>query len=81
VSGLDKGRIGCACAAKGGVIGIEAAPHTTLSANHLLRSIESFMEHFEYCVNLVGIDHVAIGPDTLFGDHVGLHLRSRMDEV
>jgi membrane dipeptidase len=31
------------------------------------------MEHFEYCVNLVGIDHVAFGPDALFGDHVGLH--------
>ncbi len=62
-----------ACAAKGGVIGIEAAPHTTLTAKHPLHSVESFMEHFEYCVNLVGIDHVAIGPDTLFGDHVGLH--------
>jgi len=22
---------------------------------------------------LVGIDHVAFGPDTLYGDHVGLH--------
>jgi len=62
-----------ACAAKGGVIGIEAAPHTTLTKNHPAHSIESFMEHFEYCVNLVGIDHVAFGPDTLFGDHVGLH--------
>ena len=31
------------------------------------------MEHFEYCVDLMGIDHVAFGPDTLFGDHVGLH--------
>lgn len=31
------------------------------------------MEHFEYCANLVGIDHVAFGPDALFGDHVGLH--------
>jgi membrane dipeptidase len=31
------------------------------------------MEHFEYCVELVGIDHVAFGPDVLFGDHVGLH--------
>ena len=62
-----------ACAAKGGVIGIEAAPHTTLTENHPAHSIESLMEHFEYCVNLVGIDHVAFGPDTLFGDHVGLH--------
>jgi membrane dipeptidase len=62
-----------AMAAKGGVIGIEAAPHTTLTKKHPNHSIEGFMEHFEYCVGLIGIDHVAFGPDTLFGDHVGLH--------
>jgi len=62
-----------ACAEKGGVIGIEAAPHTTLTKKHPHHDIEGFMEHFEYCANLVGIDHVAFGPDTLFGDHVGLH--------
>ena len=62
-----------ACAEKGGVIGIEAAPHTTLTRNHPRHSIESYMEHFEYIANLAGIDHVAFGPDTLFGDHVGLH--------
>jgi membrane dipeptidase len=62
-----------ACAEKGGVIGIEAAPHTTLTRNHPHHSIESYMEHFEYVANLAGIDHVAFGPDTLFGDHVGLH--------
>jgi membrane dipeptidase len=62
-----------ACAERGGVIGIEAAPHTTLTHNHPRHSIESYMEHLEYVANLVGIDHVALGPDTLFGDHVGLH--------
>jgi membrane dipeptidase len=62
-----------AMAAKGGVLGIEAAPHTTLTANHPRHSIESCMEHFEYAVKLIGIDHVGFGPDTLFGDHVGLH--------
>lgn len=62
-----------ACAAKGGVIGIEAAPHTTLTSKNRVHTIESFMEHFEYVANLVGIDHVAFGPDTLYGDHVGLH--------
>lgn len=62
-----------ACAAKGGVIGIEAAPHTTLTPKHPQHSLESIMEHFEYVANLVGIDHVSFGPDTLFGDHVGLH--------
>lgn len=62
-----------ACAEHGGVIGIEAAPHTTLTERHPRHSIESVMEHFEYCANLVGIDHVAFGPDTMYGDHVGLH--------
>jgi membrane dipeptidase len=62
-----------ACAAKGGVIGIEAAPHTTLTYNNRLHSLETVMEHFEYIKDLVGIDHVSFGPDTLYGDHVGLH--------
>lgn len=62
-----------ACAERGGVIGIEAAPHTTLSPEHPEHSLESVMDHFSYCVDLVGLDHVAFGPDTNFGDHVGLH--------
>ncbi|MCW2848721.1 MAG: Zn-dependent dipeptidase microsomal dipeptidase [Marmoricola sp.] len=61
------------CAETGGVIGIEAAPHTTLSDAHPLHSLESVMDHFSYCVDLMGIDHVAFGPDTLYGDHVALH--------
>jgi membrane dipeptidase len=62
-----------ACAEKGGVIGVEAAPHTTLTHQHPQHSIESYMEHLVYIADLVGIEHVACGPDTLFGDHVGLH--------
>jgi membrane dipeptidase len=62
-----------ALAVKGGVLGIEAAPHTTLTERYPRHSIESCMEHFEYAVKLIGIDHVGFGPDTLFGDHVGLH--------
>lgn len=58
---------------KGGVVGVEAAPHTTITRLNREHSIDSIMEHFEYLVNLLGIDHVAFGPDTLFGDHVGLH--------
>lgn len=61
------------CAERGGVFGIEAAPHTTLSQQHPRHSLESVMDHFVYCVDLVGIEHVSFGPDTLFGDHVGLH--------
>lgn len=62
-----------ACARKGGVIGIEAAPHTTITRNNPVHTVDSIMEHFEYVKNLVGIDHVSFGPDTLYGDHVGLH--------
>jgi membrane dipeptidase len=62
-----------ACAERGGVIGISAAAHTTLTERHPLHSLESVMEHFEYVLKLVGIEHVAFGPDIFFGDHVGLH--------
>jgi membrane dipeptidase len=61
-----------ACSAKGGVIGILAAPNTTLSKNHQDHNLDAIMEHFEYIVKLVGIDHVGFGPDTFFGDHVAL---------
>jgi membrane dipeptidase len=62
-----------AVADSGGVIGISAAPHTTISAKHRTHTIASVMDHFHYCVDLVGLDHVGFGPDTLYGDHVGLH--------
>jgi len=61
-----------ACAERGGVIGIEAAPGTTMVRPDLATaSIETFMRHFEYCAELVGIDAVTFGPDTFFGDHAG----------
>lgn len=61
-----------ACAEKGGLIGICAAPNTTLTKSSPDHTIESVMEHFEYIADLVGIDHVGLGPDTFFGDHVAL---------
>jgi membrane dipeptidase len=62
-----------AVAGTGGVIGMSAAPHTTLSGAHPRHSIDSVMDHFRYCADLVGIERVAFGPDTLYGDHVQLH--------
>jgi membrane dipeptidase len=62
-----------AVAETGGVIGMSAAPHTTLSHSHPRHNIHSVMDHFRYCLDLVGIEHVAFGPDTLYGDHVDLH--------
>ncbi|MBI4175589.1 MAG: membrane dipeptidase [Candidatus Aenigmarchaeota archaeon] len=60
-------------AEKDGVFGIEAAPHSTLTKHNLRHNLEGVMEHFEYVEKLVGIDQAALGPDTLFGDHVALH--------
>ena len=57
----------------GGVVCVESAPHTTMTATHATHDIESVMEHFEYIAKLVGIDHVSFGIDSLYGDHVGLH--------
>jgi membrane dipeptidase len=62
-----------AVAETGGVIGMSAAPHTTLSHAHPRHDILSVMDHFRYCLDLVGVEHVAFGPDTLYGDHVALH--------
>ncbi|WP_028927269.1 dipeptidase [Pseudonocardia acaciae] len=62
-----------ALAESGGLLGIEAAPHSTLSPAHPRHSIESVMDHFTYCVELMGIEHVTFGPDTLYGDHVAVH--------
>ncbi|MGP4011394.1 dipeptidase [Streptomyces sp. 4N124] len=62
-----------ACAESGGFIGIEAAPHTTITAKHPRHCLDSVMEHVEHCLDLVGPDHVAFGPDTNFGDHTAWH--------
>ena len=59
-------------AEKGGVIGVEAAPHTT-QVKGRPHDLDAVMAHVKYCIDLVGVDHVGLGPDTLFGDHVGLH--------
>jgi membrane dipeptidase len=59
---------------KKGLMAIEAAPNLTRTEKHPLHSIESYMEHIEYCIDLIGIDHVGCGPDTSYGDHVGLYL-------
>ena len=61
-----------ALAQKGGVIGVEAAPHTSQKPGRP-HDIDAVMAHVDYCVQLIGVDHVGLGPDTLFGDHVGLH--------
>jgi membrane dipeptidase len=70
---LDPDEVLEAVAGTGGLVGIQAAPHNTASPDHPTHSIESMMDHFEYVVDLVGIDHVTFGPDAQWGDHVALH--------
>ena len=70
-----------AVAETGGVIGINSAPHATASREHPRHSIVSVMDHFEYIKDLVGIDHVTFGPDTLYGDHFAVHGRQVPYEV
>lgn len=68
-----------ALAEKGGVLGISAAPNTTRSTNNQEHSIHSIVDHINYAVDLMGIDHVGLGPDTFFGDHAGIHRLGRGD--
>jgi membrane dipeptidase len=65
-----------ACAEKEGVIGLEVAGFGLRTQKHPEGSIEGFLEQMEYCIKLLGVDHVGAGPDTLYGDHAELY-RSR----
>jgi len=59
-----------AVAETGGVIGIRANPLESASKDHPRSSVDSVMDHFEYVVDLVGIDHVTFGLDGVYFDYV-----------
>jgi len=56
-----------------GVLGVGGAGRGLRTRKNPVGSIESYMECVEYCVDLMGIDHVGCGPDTLYGNHQGLY--------
>ncbi len=58
-------------AKKGGVIGMAAVPN--LISRKPVQTIFDVLDHLDYIVKLVGIDHVAIGTDCMYGDHVAMH--------
>lgn len=60
-----------ACAKKGGLIAITAVPNSL--SDDPKQDINCVLDHYDYMVRLVGVDHVGIGTDTLIGDHVGFH--------
>jgi membrane dipeptidase len=54
-----------------GVLGLEVAGFGLRTDQHPKDGIEAYMEHMEFCIELMGINHVGCGPDSLYGDHVG----------
>ncbi len=60
-----------ACAAKGGIIAITAVPNSL--SDDPAQDIGCVLDHYDHVARLVGVEHVAIGTDTLIGDHVGYH--------
>ena len=60
-----------ACAEKGGIIAITAVPNSL--SDDPAQDIDCVLDHYDYMVKLVGVDHVGIGTDTNIGDHVAFH--------
>ncbi len=58
------------CARNGGLICITAVPNSL--SDDPDQDISCVLDHYDYMVKLVGVDHVGIGSDTLIGDHVAL---------
>ncbi len=62
-----------ALAENGGILGVGGAGRGLRTEKHPVGSINSYMECGEYCIDLMGIDHVGCGPDTLYGAHQELY--------
>lgn len=62
-----------ALAESGGLLGVGGAGRGLRTRKHPIGSIDSYMECVEYCIELMGIDHVGCGPDTLYGAHQDLY--------
>ena len=55
-----------AVAGTGGVVGVHSGPNVL--SNKTRQSVADLVDHIDYCVKLIGIDHVAAGTDNYFGD-------------
>lgn len=63
-----------ALAAKGGLVGISAIPNQLSGSPE--QGIEDMLNHIDYIVKLIGVDHVAIGLDNVFHDQVEYHRKA-----
>ncbi|MDR1732416.1 MAG: dipeptidase [Synergistaceae bacterium] len=55
----------------GWVIGIQSVPNITSSKPY--QSIFDVADQIDHCVQVMGINHVAVGTDAMFGNHADLH--------
>ena len=62
-----------ALAESNGLLGVGGAGRGLRTKKNPVGSIDSYMECVEYCIDLMGIDHVGCGPDTLYGAHQALY--------
>lgn len=60
-----------ACVGRGGLLCVTAVPNSL--SDDPRQDINCVLDHYDYFVQLAGIDHVGIGTDTQIGDHVGFH--------
>lgn len=56
-----------------GMLGVGGAGRGLRTRKHPVGSIDSYMECLEYCIEVMGIDYVGCGPDTLYGAHQELY--------
>ena len=57
-----------------GVLAVGGAGQGLRTKKNPVGSIDSYMECIEYCIDFMGIDRVACGPDTLYGNHQDLYV-------
>lgn len=57
-----------ACARRGGIVGVTAIPNALSDDPN--QDIACVLDHYDYLVRMLGVDHVAIGTDTIVGDAV-----------
>jgi len=62
-----------ALAERDGLLGVEMAGAVVKTEKNPVSNLEAYMEQVEHCIKLMGVDHIGCGPDTLYGDHIGLY--------